>query len=40
MVFHTLFVKGFILDGRAGLWYAWARFVAEVMLSRELLRRR
>ena len=40
VVFHTLFVKGLILDGRAGLWYAWERFVAEVMLSRELLRRR
>ena len=37
---HTLFVKGLVLDGRAGLWYAWERFVAEVMLSRELLRRR
>ncbi|HVG22701.1 MAG TPA: glycosyltransferase family 2 protein [Thermoanaerobaculia bacterium] len=40
VVFHALFVKGLILDGRAGLWYAWERFVAEVMLSRELLRRR
>ena len=36
---HTLFVKGLILDGTAGLRYAWERFVAEVMLSRELLRR-
>ena len=35
---HTLFVKGLILDGRAGLRYAWERFVAEVILSRELLR--
>jgi glycosyltransferase involved in cell wall biosynthesis len=34
---HTLFVKGLILDGRAGLRYAWERFVAELMLSRELL---
>jgi glycosyltransferase involved in cell wall biosynthesis len=36
---QTLFVKGLILDGRAGLWYAWERFVAELILSRELLRR-
>lgn len=36
---HTLFVKGLILDGTAGLRYAWERFVAELMLSRELLRR-
>lgn len=36
---HTLFVKGLILDGRAGLRYAWERFVAELILSRELLRR-
>jgi glycosyltransferase involved in cell wall biosynthesis len=39
VVFHTLFVKGLILDGRAGLRYVWERFVAEVILSRELLRR-
>jgi glycosyltransferase involved in cell wall biosynthesis len=39
VVVHALFVKGLILDGRAGLWYAWERFVAELMLSRELLRR-
>jgi glycosyltransferase involved in cell wall biosynthesis len=38
VVVHALFVKGLILDGRAGLWYAWERFVAEWMLSRELLR--
>ncbi|HEX2123606.1 MAG TPA: glycosyltransferase family 2 protein [Thermoanaerobaculia bacterium] len=37
---HTLFVKGLILDGLPGLRYAWERFVAEVILSRELLRRR
>lgn len=36
---HTLFVKGLILDGRPGLRYAWERFVAELILSRELLRR-
>lgn len=37
---HALFVKGLILDGRAGLAYVWERFVAELILSRELLRRR
>jgi glycosyltransferase involved in cell wall biosynthesis len=40
VVVHTLFVKGLILDGVAGLRYTWERFVAELMLSRELLRRR
>ncbi len=35
---HTLFGKGLILDGVAGLRYAWERFVAELILSRELLR--
>lgn len=39
-LFHTLLVKRLILDGRAGLFYAWERFVAELILSRELLRRR
>jgi glycosyltransferase involved in cell wall biosynthesis len=40
VLLHTLFVKGLILDGRAGLQYAWERFMAELILSRELLRRR
>lgn len=40
VVLHTLFVKGLILDGVAGLRYTWERFVAELILSRELLRRR
>ncbi|HUR81043.1 MAG TPA: glycosyltransferase family 2 protein, partial [Thermoanaerobaculia bacterium] len=40
VIVHALFVKGLILDGRAGLSYAWERFVAELMLSRELLRAR
>jgi glycosyltransferase involved in cell wall biosynthesis len=40
VVFHTLFVKGLILDGVGGLRYTWERFMAELMLSRELLRRR
>jgi len=35
---HTLFVKGLILDGLPGLRYTWERFVAELILSRELLR--
>lgn len=39
VIVHTLFVKGLILDGRAGLRYAWERFVAELILSRELIRR-
>ena len=33
---HTLFVKGLILDGLPGLRYVFERFVAELMLSREL----
>jgi glycosyltransferase involved in cell wall biosynthesis len=37
VVVHSLFVKGLILDGRAGWWYAWERFVAELILSKELL---
>jgi glycosyltransferase involved in cell wall biosynthesis len=37
---HTLFVKGLVFDGVAGWRYAWERFVAELILSRELLRRR
>lgn len=39
VIVHTLFVKGLILDGVPGLRYAWERFVAELILSRELLRR-
>lgn len=39
VLFHTLFVKGLILDGVAGLRYTWERVVAESILSRELLRR-
>jgi glycosyltransferase involved in cell wall biosynthesis len=39
VVVHTLFVKGLILDGAPGLRYTWERFVAELILSRELLRR-
>ena len=39
VVVHALFVRGLILDGRPGLVYAWERFVAELMLSRALLRK-
>ena len=35
---HTLFVKGLVLDGRAGWRYAKERFVAEWLLLRELWR--
>ena len=38
VLLHTLFVKRVVFDGRPGLRYAWERFVAEVILSRELLR--
>jgi glycosyltransferase involved in cell wall biosynthesis len=37
VVFHALFVKRLILDGWPGLVYAWERFVAELILSWELL---
>lgn len=39
VLFHTLFVKRIILDGRAGLRYAAERFVAEWLIARELWRR-
>lgn len=39
VLFHTLFVKGLILDGLPGLRYTWERVVAELILSREMLRR-
>lgn len=38
VVFHALFVKRLILDGWPGLVYAWERFVAELILSWELLK--
>lgn len=34
---YTLFAKGLILDGRAGLHYAMERFIAEAILSWELM---
>jgi glycosyltransferase involved in cell wall biosynthesis len=36
---HTLFAKRTILDGRAGWRYALERVIAEVILSRELLKK-
>jgi hypothetical protein len=36
---QTLIGKRLLLDGRAGLRYAFERFVAEAVLSRELFRR-
>lgn len=36
---YTLLVNRTILDGRAGLRYAFERFLAEAILSRELFRR-
>ncbi len=38
VAFHSLFVKGLILDGWPGLRYAFERFVAECILSVELLK--
>jgi len=38
VLLQTLFIKGLIFDGVAGLTYASERFVAELMLSRELFR--
>jgi glycosyltransferase involved in cell wall biosynthesis len=40
VLFQTLVIKRLILDGPAGLRYAWERFVAEVILSLELFRSR
>lgn len=37
MLFHCLFLKGNILDGRAGLFYALQRAVAEAILSLHML---
>ena len=35
---QTLFVKGLILDGWPGIYYALERFIAECILTRELFR--
>jgi len=40
VLLQTLVVKGLILDGVPGLIYAYERFIAELVLSRELLKRR
>jgi glycosyltransferase involved in cell wall biosynthesis len=40
MFLHCLFVRGGILDGRAGLFYALQRAAAELILSLTLLERR
>lgn len=37
---YVLFVKGAVLDGRAGRFYAYQRLLAEVLLALELLDRR
>ncbi len=37
MFFYCMFVKGNVLDGRAGLFYALQRSVAEGILSLYLL---
>src|SRR4030095_10340862 len=37
MLFYCLFVKGAILDGRAGLYYSFQRFLAELILSLNLI---
>ena len=34
---HCLFVRGLILDGRAGLFYAWQRSLSEMLLALLLL---
>jgi glycosyltransferase involved in cell wall biosynthesis len=35
--FYVLFIKGCILDGRAGLVYAWQRTIAEAMIALQVL---
>jgi len=39
ILFYCLFVKGAILDGRAGLYYTFQRVVAELILSLYLIER-
>lgn len=38
MLFYCLFVKGLILDGRAGIFYSFQRAFAELLLSLYLIR--
>ena len=40
MLFYTLFWRGYVLDGRAGLYYSLQRVAAELMLAVELNDRR
>jgi hypothetical protein len=37
MFFYALVIKGAILDGRAGLYYAFQRTLAELILSLYLI---
>jgi glycosyltransferase involved in cell wall biosynthesis len=39
VVLQTLFLKGLILDGWPGIVYTWERFLAECILSWELMRK-
>lgn len=39
MLFYCLFVKGVVLDGRVGLYYAFQRMFAELLLSLCLIER-
>ena len=38
MLFYCLFLQGLVLDGRAGLFYAFQRAFAELLLSLHLLK--
>lgn len=37
VLFYTLLVKGTVMDGRAGIYYAFQRMMAELLLSLRLL---
>jgi glycosyltransferase involved in cell wall biosynthesis len=37
VLFYCLFIKGGILDGPAGWYYAWERMLAEILLSLHLI---
>ncbi len=39
VLFYCLFVRGVILDGPAGWYYAWERMLAEILLSLHLIER-
>lgn len=40
VVFHVLFMKGCILDGKRGWFYALQRMIAEMLLALELVQRK